>query len=150
MVLLLDAHTRVRLRQVGSNVLSKYTNANYIDVRRPISHYTHHDMLARIAVNLTRFSHSQGYDNQKKNYIACQGPLDSTMDDFWRMMWEQQSNVIIMVTNLKEGGRSKCAQYWPDLHQQKLYGEFYVKNTETKLRNGYVVNLLSVHSSRKV
>lgn len=47
-------------------------------------------------------------------YIACQGPLPTTMGDFWQMVWEQKSNVIAMMTQEVEGGKVKCQRYWPD------------------------------------
>lgn len=47
-------------------------------------------------------------------YIACQGPLPTTLGDFWQMVWEQKSNVISMMTQEVEGGKVKCQRYWPD------------------------------------
>uniref|UniRef100_A0AAR2IUA4 Protein tyrosine phosphatase non-receptor type 13 n=1 Tax=Pygocentrus nattereri TaxID=42514 RepID=A0AAR2IUA4_PYGNA len=47
-------------------------------------------------------------------YIACQGPLPTTLGDFWQMVWEQKSNVIAMMTQEVEGGKIKCQRYWPD------------------------------------
>uniref|UniRef100_A0A8C9WDL8 Tyrosine-protein phosphatase non-receptor type 20 n=1 Tax=Scleropages formosus TaxID=113540 RepID=A0A8C9WDL8_SCLFO len=47
-------------------------------------------------------------------YIACQGPLPTTLADFWQMVWEQKSNVIAMMTQEVEGGKIKCQRYWPD------------------------------------
>ena len=46
----------------------------------------------------------QGY-KQPRAYIATQGPLPGTTDDFWRMTWEQNSRIIVMVTQCMEKGR---------------------------------------------
>lgn len=54
-----------------------------------------------------------GYQ-EKNKFIAAQGPKEETVNDFWRMIWEQNTATIVMVTNLKERKECKCAQYWPD------------------------------------
>lgn len=46
-------------------------------------------------------------------YIATQGPLQNTVKDFWRMVQQESSHLIVMLTTVKERGREKCHQYWP-------------------------------------
>ncbi|XP_059391527.1 receptor-type tyrosine-protein phosphatase H-like isoform X1 [Carassius carassius] len=67
-----------------------------------------------------------GYGNANRQYIAAQGPLPSTVNDFWRMVWEKRSQVIVMVTNCTESGRVKCEQYWPLDYTPCLYGHLLV------------------------
>ncbi|KAL5255122.1 hypothetical protein ACHWQZ_G014530 [Mnemiopsis leidyi] len=50
----------------------------------------------------------------KHKYILCQGPKDNTVADFWKMVWDQGISVIAMLTQLREGYKAKCSQYWPD------------------------------------
>ncbi|XP_072403590.1 tyrosine-protein phosphatase non-receptor type 13 isoform X2 [Chiloscyllium punctatum] len=57
-------------------------------------------------------------DKHDYTYIACQGPLPHTLADFWQMVWEQESNIIAMMTLEVEGGKVKCQRYWPE-HQGK-------------------------------
>ncbi|XP_061681735.1 receptor-type tyrosine-protein phosphatase C isoform X2 [Syngnathoides biaculeatus] len=68
-----------------------------------------------------------GYKESKK-YIAAQGPKEETVCDFWRMIWEQQSSVIVMVTRCEEGNKNKCVQYWPSFDREtEIFEEFVVK-----------------------
>ncbi|XP_047444667.1 receptor-type tyrosine-protein phosphatase S-like isoform X23 [Mugil cephalus] len=76
--------TRVCLQPIRGLEGSDYINASYID----------------------------GY-RQQKGYIATQGPLAETTEDFWRMLWEHNSTIVVMLTKLREMGREKCHQYWP-------------------------------------
>ncbi|NXE07384.1 PTPRJ phosphatase, partial [Lophotis ruficrista] len=65
-----------------------------------------------------------GY-NSKKEFIAAQGPLPNTIEDFWRMIWEKNIYSIVMLTKCVEQARTKCEQYWPD-KQSKSYGDIVV------------------------
>ncbi|CAM9607037.1 unnamed protein product [Lampetra fluviatilis] len=59
-------------------------------------------------------------------YIACQGPLPATSADFWQMVWEQGSTMIVMLTTITERGRVKCHQYWPNPPGTETHGDFVV------------------------
>ncbi|XP_078269767.1 receptor-type tyrosine-protein phosphatase epsilon isoform X2 [Rhinoraja longicauda] len=50
----------------------------------------------------------------KNKFIAAQGPKEETVADYWRMIWEQKSATIVMLTNVKEKKEEKCYKYWPD------------------------------------
>lgn len=64
-----------------------------------------------------------GYKERKK-FICAQGPMDSTINDFWQMVWEQHLEIIVMLTNLEEYNKTKCAKYWPDkVGDQVQFGE---------------------------
>ncbi|NWW76827.1 PTPRJ phosphatase, partial [Climacteris rufus] len=65
-----------------------------------------------------------GY-NSKKAFIAAQGPLPNTVEDFWQMIWEKNIYSIVMLTKCMEQARTKCEQYWPD-KQSKSYGDIIV------------------------
>lgn len=44
----------------------------------------------------------QGYGDEERAYIATQGPTVNTVGDFWRMVWQERSPIIVMITNLEE------------------------------------------------
>eukprot|EP01102_Stenamoeba_stenopodia_P010195 TRINITY_DN3044_c0_g7_i1.p1 TRINITY_DN3044_c0_g7~~TRINITY_DN3044_c0_g7_i1.p1 ORF type:complete len:372 (+),score=69.37 TRINITY_DN3044_c0_g7_i1:387-1502(+) len=60
-------------------------------------------------------------------FIATQGPLPSTFNDFWRMIWETKSSVILMLTKDQEGSRIKCDKYWPEGKNDRVYGNIKVE-----------------------
>ncbi|XP_035710661.1 tyrosine-protein phosphatase Lar isoform X4 [Folsomia candida] len=86
-------NTRVCLQPIRGVEGSDYINASFVD----------------------------GYkDRMDRNaYIATQGPLPETVDDFWRMIWEHNSTIIVMLTKLREMGKEKCCHYWPNDRSQR-------------------------------
>lgn len=63
----------------------------------------------------------------RREYIATQGPLPGTKDDFWKMVWEQNVHNVVMVTQCVEKGRVKCDHYWPFDHDALYYGDLIVQ-----------------------
>ncbi|CAM5149718.1 unnamed protein product [Natator depressus] len=73
-----------------------------------------------------------GY-NSKKEFIAAQGPLPNTVQDFWRMIWEKNIYAIVMLTKCVEQGRTKCEEYWP------VKGSNYYDDVTVTLVSEYVL-----------
>ncbi|KAM9720208.1 receptor-type tyrosine-protein phosphatase F isoform 13-T14 [Menidia menidia] len=110
-------HSRVVLTSVDAVPGSDYINANYID----------------------------GYRKQNA-YIATQGPLPETLSDFWRMVWEQRSNTIVMMTRLEEKSRVKCDQYWPS-RGTETYGMIQVTMLDTVELATYSVRTFALYKN---
>ncbi|CAK9816464.1 Tyrosine-protein phosphatase 10D [Anthophora quadrimaculata] len=90
-------HSRFKLQPVDDEEGSDYINANYVP----------------------------GH-NSPREFIVTQGPLHSTRDDFWRMVWESNSRAIVMLTRCIEKGREKCDHYWPVDTHPVYYGDICV------------------------
>uniref|UniRef100_A0A8C5QQV8 Protein-tyrosine-phosphatase n=1 Tax=Leptobrachium leishanense TaxID=445787 RepID=A0A8C5QQV8_9ANUR len=63
----------------------------------------------------------QGYKDPK-TYIAAQGPLPQTVNDFWRMIWENDVRAVVMLARCVEIGKVKCEEYWPSSHPKQFNG----------------------------
>jgi protein-tyrosine phosphatase len=83
-----------------------------------------------------------GY-KERKRWICAQGPLVGTLEDFWRMIHEQGVELIIMLTNLEEYNRIKCAQYWPGAGQS-TFGQLRVSFVQERRYSDFVVRELKV------
>ncbi len=83
----------------------------------------------------------------KKAYIATQAPLNETIDDFWRMLWEHNSTLIVMLTKLREMGREKCAQYWPS-ERSVRYQYFVVDPIAEYNMSQYILREFKVTDAR--
>ncbi|XP_078721504.1 receptor-type tyrosine-protein phosphatase C isoform X2 [Lampetra fluviatilis] len=95
-------------------------------------------------------SYVDGYKSSIR-YIAAQGPLENTAGDFWQMIWEKKSSVIVMVTKCEEMGKVKCFQYWPHPDEDKrAYGDVTVTIVDEKPYADIVIRTLSIsHSKHK-
>ncbi|XP_035524593.1 receptor-type tyrosine-protein phosphatase H isoform X2 [Morone saxatilis] len=111
---------RVKLTTSNPNVTSDYINASYMP----------------------------GYSSNRE-YIATQGPLPNTVNDFWTMIWEQRVKGIVMVTNCTEGGRTKCEQYWPRDSESCHYGELLVTMRSEQQEPNWTLREFSVKHSNK-
>nr|XP_030134801.1 receptor-type tyrosine-protein phosphatase F isoform X17 [Taeniopygia guttata] len=110
-------HSRVILTSIDGVPGSDYINANYID----------------------------GYRKQNA-YIATQGPLPETLSDFWRMVWEQRTATIVMMTRLEEKSRVKCDQYWPS-RGSETYGMIQVVLLDTVELATYTVRTFALYKN---
>nr|BAJ52648.1 protein tyrosine phosphatase type N6 [Monosiga ovata] len=78
-------------------------------------------------------------------YIACQGCLKATVPAFWQMMWEQGATVIAMVTNEVEGGKNKCARYYPDPKTKSMvHGKYTVEHVSEQVFPNFEVRKMTL------
>ncbi|XP_011068923.1 PREDICTED: tyrosine-protein phosphatase corkscrew isoform X2 [Acromyrmex echinatior] len=103
-------HTRVRLKNIVSDIPgADYINANYIRNKEG---------------DETNTTIDSGGDDSSfgKCYIATQGCLPNTIQDFWHMVYQENTRVIVMTTKEIERGKNKCARYWPEEGESSEYG----------------------------
>uniref|UniRef100_A0A803SV48 Receptor-type tyrosine-protein phosphatase O n=1 Tax=Anolis carolinensis TaxID=28377 RepID=A0A803SV48_ANOCA len=101
--------SRVRLVTMNEEEGSDYINANYIP----------------------------GY-NSPQEYIATQGPLPETRNDFWKMVLQQKSQIIVMLTQCNEKRRVKCDHYWPFTEEPVSYGDITVEMLSEEQQSDWV------------
>ncbi|NWU59575.1 PTPRJ phosphatase, partial [Dromas ardeola] len=82
----------------------------------------------------------------RKAFIAAQGPLPNTIEDFWRMIWERNIYSIVMLTKCVEQARTKCEQYWPD-KESKTYGDIIVTMVSEIVLPEWTIRDLTVEKS---
>ncbi|MCL4127450.1 UNVERIFIED_CONTAM: hypothetical protein GTU68_054742, partial [Idotea baltica] len=112
-------HTRVILKESDPGVPgSDYINANHITGEEDL-----------------------GYEG--KRYIATQGCLPQTTGDFWWMVWQEETRVIVMTTKEVERGKNKCNKYWPTLDTEREFGRVTVKNVGESSNNDYILREFS-------
>uniref|UniRef100_H2SW25 protein-tyrosine-phosphatase n=1 Tax=Takifugu rubripes TaxID=31033 RepID=H2SW25_TAKRU len=115
--------TRVEIMETDSDLPgSDYINANYIRVSRFEGRHV----------------------NEGKVFIATQGCLQNTVIDFWKMVYQENTHVIVMTTKEVERGRNKCVRYWPDLHGTKEFGKVLVRNVDERPAQDYILRKLEV------
>jgi len=103
--------SRVVLKTIDGIEGSDYINASHIRVRNSSYNETYND-----------FGH----------YICTQGPMPNTFDDFWRMAWEQDSSIIVMLTKEFENSKPKCSRYWPE-NESQMYGKLRVTPVSSEM-----------------
>ena len=85
----------------------------------------------------------------KKEYIATQGCMQNTRGDFWQMVWQEETRVIVMTTKETERDRPKCVKYWPALNETETFGLFTIKSVSEETSHGYVLREFVVSKGQK-
>ncbi|XP_073728351.1 tyrosine-protein phosphatase non-receptor type 6 isoform X1 [Misgurnus anguillicaudatus] len=118
--------TRVILANADPNVVgSDYINANYV------------------------INKLMEIDHQKV-YIACQGCLATTVNDFWQMVWQEKTGVIVMTTREVEKGRNKCVPYWPTTQgERKEAGRYVVTLLSEMDATDYKVRVMELSATHR-
>ncbi|XP_022245455.1 receptor-type tyrosine-protein phosphatase F-like [Limulus polyphemus] len=89
----------------------------------------------------------EGYRGRKM-FICAQGPLEHTVVDFWKMMWEHKVTVVVMLTGVEEHGKLKCAQYWSDDDPKEVEKLYTVNVINTTKYSDYLVRRFQVQHKK--
>ncbi|XP_054902041.1 receptor-type tyrosine-protein phosphatase V-like isoform X1 [Poeciliopsis prolifica] len=108
-------HCRVRLSVQNQNPYSDYINANFVPG-----------------------------GGSERDFICTQGPISNTLADFWRMIWEQNVRIIIMVTALREKNTVLCEKYWPLEEGTVYHGLFQITTVTRKQGPDYFVTTINL------
>ncbi|XP_053391045.1 multiple epidermal growth factor-like domains protein 10 [Mercenaria mercenaria] len=104
----------------------------------------------RVVLRSKNFINANYVDGQGQShisYIASLGPTATTMNNFetfWEMVWQENSNKIVMLTNLEESKKMKCEKYWPNRRSHNIYGNFTVTSIAEKVFSNFVVREFTV------
>jgi len=85
----------------------------------------------------------------EKAYICTQGPTKNTIHDFWKMVWEQNTNIVVMLTKEIENTKPKCCRYWPEEGQAEIHGRFKVTLETTETVGEVVIRTMLLEDTRK-
>ncbi|XP_014255909.1 flocculation protein FLO11 [Cimex lectularius] len=129
---------------MGAEVKNRYANVIPLpETRVHINTSTTNDIVEQF-INANYVKGAKGVE---KFYIACQAPLPNTIADFWQLVWEQQSKIIIMLTDLHENGVEKCADYLPPsevLDCHRVFGDLQVTLKKRETREKYIISNLQL------
>ncbi|XP_069594643.1 receptor-type tyrosine-protein phosphatase beta-like isoform X1 [Ranitomeya imitator] len=121
--------TKLFADEVENREKNRYTNVLPYDVSRVVL-----SSVGNPTEDYINANYIPGY-NSTKEYIAAQGPLPRTVNDFWRMIWEKNVRAVIMLTKCVELGKVKCEEYWPQ-RSARIYGNLSVSmNDENVLQD---------------
>ncbi|XP_072179871.1 receptor-type tyrosine-protein phosphatase kappa-like [Diadema setosum] len=112
-------HSRVVLEIVNGDPHSDYYNANYIHNYRG-----------------------------EKGIIASQAPNEASLTDFWRMVWQENVETVVMVTALTQNGKDQCTQYWPEKSRSITIGNFSIFLSEEHTFSDHAIRELVIKTGR--
>lgn len=72
---------------------------------------------------LNHYINASPIDDQ---YICSQAPLPNEFSNFWKMIWQEKIDTIVMLTKLIEKKTIKAHKYWPDINQTITFDKISV------------------------